>query len=761
MPTQPEIVGNETYLNDNTDESMSLKDMDVRIRRLRLEIEDLRSHDDPAGHVRLTEAMEEKKQTEEALIQVLRKYEDSQQRLEAIEDQKANLGLLRDELEKAHNAGKSRKAMHLEYLKIPALETVIAKLEDENTRLTANNVDVLEDESAHLAEDNLDASNTATGKPQVMFETAKERLKRLAVLRRVRLESDSWEEIEHLKVLTAQFEALDWLVTKLGDKPVSESEDKERVPAVPEIKCMTWAEWLEGEREAPPTKHFAIDLLCEEPPSLDWRGIRPVENNQTLPAALTQRPGLRPLPDSIRINSIAVKVIFDSLCDGRLYWEGPLLISKPYKVLVYAAKSIREKLIEIEQEVARRPDPDEVAVSDNDPSKSTSRQPFEDGFNLADLTTPEVKEALADFRCLNLFLEDYIIPLRKHLQDKPDQVCFDDLWHLFTPGSMVYVKDKSIPQKVWKVIQATGGRKYRSKPDDERLASSWTTKSSQLMIDCYHLDHNGTRYVRTFSTFFIDGFSDYQSITSLSVLPFAVAEAEKLINTSTLTDQGNQFVDCIKVRHRWYEGRSLSRDPGGKQLYRPKSDSVETSPVYSEPIDSEVMIDFERTLQAIPDWIPVNDDYDISVADLAELNGLYDSDNKWDEKTADKFIDAVEIDWQEREKDGRGPTGNDLLLLPDRVFGFVFRTRTWGKCLMLLCPNDLLTSQAACLQLGKNADNKSKLRAVPEKKEAWTDLEIPEQHKMIVQSLIDSHFEKGRSKDNGFDLVSGKGTDQP
>lgn len=47
------------------------------------------------------------------------------------------------------------------------------------------------------------------------------------------------------------------------------------------------------------------------------------------------------------------------------------------------------------------------------------------------------------------------------------------------------------------------------------------------------------------------------------------------------------------------------------------------------------------------------------------------------------------------------------------------------------------------------------LRPVERKTDAWDDLELPEGHKEIVQSLIKSHFAKDKSK--SMDLSRDKG----
>lgn len=54
------------------------------------------------------------------------------------------------------------------------------------------------------------------------------------------------------------------------------------------------------------------------------------------------------------------------------------------------------------------------------------------------------------------------------------------------------------------------------------------------------------------------------------------------------------------------------------------------------------------------------------------------SDFEWDQRdrlSVQKSIESSRKRWE----GGIKPTGNDLLLLPGRVFGFVLKTRSWGE----------------------------------------------------------------------------------
>ena len=69
----------------------------------------------------------------------------------------------------------------------------------------------------------------------------------------------------------------------------------------------------------------------------------------------------------------------------------------------------------------------------------------------------------------------------------------------------------------------------------------------------------------------------------------------------------------------------------------------------------------------------------------------------------------------------------------------------------------MLTARAACLQIGKDLNGKEQLTKLEPQPEPWNNLELPQGHKEIVQSLIDSHFSKDKSRHMHFDLIRNKG----
>ena len=304
------------------------------------------------------------------------------------------------------------------------------------------------------------------------------------------------------------------------------------------------------------------------------------------------------------------------------------------------------------------------------------------------------EEAMNDLRCLVRFMDEYIKPVRDQVQ-QPGQrtVRFSELWHLFQPGQLIYVRDRDVPQKVWRVLQTTGGRRYLRPPYPDEMPTGMPPRKSRnngysdFLVDCYSLDYDGSRFAPTFNSFPIPKFDDTLPIDSLPVFPVSIAQKEQILDKVALMARGQQFVQCTKVCHRYYSGRSLVRNGNGAALpFRSDSVDERAQMLISESIEGEVMIDFDRAFQRNPDWLPIFHELKPSVMDSREceedetdpFEEKVEQDDPWDKRRRDEYINGDELKLYPWPKEVE-PSGDDLLLLPNRVFGFVLRSRKWGK----------------------------------------------------------------------------------
>ena len=519
----------------------------------------------------------------------------------------------------------------------------------------------------------------------------------------------------------------------------TKSKVGKRQIAKPEIQRMNWREWSEttlSRSQGTRKNHTAIDALFDEVqpwtitrqrPLVSVSSARASTTTECAPDADTKKEGAapppKPLPSRIRINSVPAKRILDAICDDILAFiseTDPLVIVRPFKVLSLMEQDVRARMAEIEtlltERLSKRADPRESSKPQTEEVNGSIGRPvsngqaadedaqavksgktaevlakrvfprdmiFFGGTDWSTLTDSEVEEARNDFRCLLRFMDDTLMPARNYLQDKPSVINFHNMWHLFKCGGLIYVRDRTVPQKVMRVIQATGGRKYLSPPTEEM--TGWDAKYSPFVLDCYYLDFDGTKYVRVYHRFKIEMFEDSIPVTSLQVMPLHVAQNASLTKTERLRQRGEQFLTYTRrssPQHRYYQGTTVTQTPCGKPLFRRNPDDINSQRLFTERIESQVVVDFERGIQANPDWGPVINEIDLWKIDNAELEEgveYVEKDNVWDTRTSEDFLDLEQDKWQRWDKGEAMPEGDDVLLFPNRVFGYVLRTRSWGK----------------------------------------------------------------------------------
>lgn len=491
---------------------------------------------------------------------------------------------------------------------------------------------------------------------------------------------------------------------------------------IPELKFVPWRE--ASSVESPPPEHFAIQIPFAQPtaddlsPSKPRRKVNRTSNNVAVrpkevlevrydtdcklraPDGVVEKPRpfaragllddsrpLEELPDRIRICSQILSLFLDyNIHDGSLNWSSyertPFIILRPFKFLVYNATEIRTELANLEQIRHER----SPSLSEEDHDRLWKKASVEDDIPPLQVV-PEQLEAnlltalIKDLRCLTRFMDGYIEPTMTI--DQRDHVFFTDLWFVFSAKSLIYIKDKKVPQKIWKVIQRTGGRReWRSVGSSERVDS--TFDFSPFVIDCFHLDYDGTRYVHTYRRIKMDYFEGTQPLTSLPVMPIGAAEKAQLVDRRALVERGQHFVKLTRPRHGQYVGRNQIVRPNGTKLHETDTEVPENITRYAEWIESEVMVDFENALQEIPGWRPGINDLDLykgNAEDSRDYKGI-ELDSIWDRKSSERVLYDELNKCQRWDKERTNPTEEaDLLLLPDRVFAFVFRIRKWGEFL--------------------------------------------------------------------------------
>ena len=400
------------------------------------------------------------------------------------------------------------------------------------------------------------------------------------------------------------------------------------------------------------------------------------------------------LPECVIVKSMRLLTYLDfNMHDGSLSWSEDhdenvhFFVLRPFKLFVFFDHEIRRGLVELEEH--RRSVRPNMTGQDYDAEWESN--PPTDGYiagrkiEASTLTMPELTGLIKDLCALVKFMDHFITPVMSKRYTETDTVYYSELWYTFPAGSLIYIKHKNVPQKMWRVIQRTGGkpdlepsRRYRYNDDGQQ--DSRNTGLSQFVIDCYHLDFDGSRYLPIFRRISIKRFDGVELITALPVFPLEAAEAGGYIDVDAMLQRGQDFIECTRPTHRDYTGRNELQQPNGKDMADRDTLLPENASRHSEWIDSEVMVDMERAIHAVPAWRPTTSEFRAFQNEVNyEIFEHVDLDSVWDKKSTGRFINRETVKWQKMDRDHPPTEREDLLLLPGRVFAFVFRTRKWGK----------------------------------------------------------------------------------
>jgi hypothetical protein len=294
------------------------------------------------------------------------------------------------------------------------------------------------------------------------------------------------------------------------------------------------------------------------------------------------------------------------------------------------------------------------------------------------------------------------------------EVGFDDLTYVFEPGQTVMTSgDKA---RMMRVFSMTGGRRLLNdsrKTDvdirnedsaverqDKAVAALGnlfhaTERFSPFVVDCFHFDFDGTQFGPVQTTFSIKKFDGLKKLVSLPIHPTNIVPNEAALKEKLLV-RGRKFLELCSldhVVHREYDGLSLDDPP--------------------EQIDSQVIIDFDMASRVGEaqqpkgnGWIPklglegptkadereitegssdisrppvVCGNPNCSICNERSIASPLLNDQVVDRKSSSAFLfnskllNGQVISVEDLNQD-------DLMLMPNRVLGFVLRSRKWGEC---------------------------------------------------------------------------------
>jgi len=556
------------------------------------------------------------------------------------------------------------------------------------------------------------------------------------------LMNTSWHDRQELKrkhddyilLLEDRITRLENKVTDFLIKPPPSMPPPPKLSLFPEVRMVSWKEWVLPVDLMIGSAHSIIEILVDLPigRGREMNSIeeqKGEENEVLSPEQQQGNQGIRrrpsriledvDLPERMRFNAVILLLllerdIFDKGVVDSMSWQ---VHRRPYKAFVHykdaILKHINELRLRLEPEALGR-------------VEQTIREPV-----LTEL--PMFAEAGEEFAylaysVLEIFIKHYLEPVMKRVPEQ-SRIQFQDLWFLFQPGQYVFVKEKDCPQQIWRVLHTAGGNRYLRKPTRKpqgpparrnRYGSPSTSRSRSrspvyrpslpsinaarvtetgnypdkefrpFIIDCYYIDYDGFHFKPVYRRFEIPKFEDNVLIKTLSVMPLEKAEAAGLVNKDIQRKIGLQYLECITATHRFFDGRTLDRNSWGDVLYLQESDEWRSERrAFPETLEGKVMVDLATAAQANPNWRPDYDELKEYKTLLYELRGermrdapreIIQDDHTIDLRRREDFLEKELQKFKHWNSDsGSKPEDDDLMLLPDRVYAFVLRTRKWGE----------------------------------------------------------------------------------
>lgn len=372
-----------------------------------------------------------------------------------------------------------------------------------------------------------------------------------------------------------------------------------------------------------------------------------------------------------------------------------------------------------------------------------------------------------EIKCYMEFARSRLIPTY-HMFDSFDhshraKIRYADLWSLFRLGGLVFERDASTmntssgmeshlstmgrpPEpRLWRVYYTRGPGVswgvHDLESDKGGVRYTQLDKDNGFDVSAYYIDFNGVSYSGVSKIWSISWFKGEKDITELEIYPTRFRmNAETIIQN--LEEKGARFQQLLKHPHLVVEhdGWTLSHHPSGG----PITDIYHKRPP-AEYIDSNAIIDFREAFQMHPNWKPnfvalrkVSFEPDTEYDEFPIIHWSDHSRSKVSRKTtevvvyfdhvvslecnslldrdafvADSTVRPIEVDAAKQRFDG-----DDLALLPSRIFIYSFRNRKFV-----------------------NADIRN-VRQSKEIPDPFNDLKIPQDSKRLIRSTVQDHFDK-------------------
>ncbi|KAI0145061.1 hypothetical protein GGR57DRAFT_481256 [Xylariaceae sp. FL1272] len=544
--------------------------------------------------------------------------------------------------------------------------------------------------------------------------------------------------------------------------------DKTPVTILPQVRECNWQSFMNDLR--PDGPEYAIDVLLAGPTfEADKRDENIRRHRLRVRGYGSELPGLVPKEgesqgwiEFVRIRSIPLLNVF-SRVTGYNWGHTPRVFGPPFKGMIHFHDAFLDEYRKLQK----------ALIDYNSPTSEANMPPshFKNDEGLSSILSDkthcpsqavdghdpllEIRQTLDHLQCYIEFVEKSVISRVKSIRSQnisnSVKVRFAELWHIFKPGDLIYMPPKTLEDWMRPIAKRRGFIEYESDPGHASSMQQmvWRLYSVQGNIDvqtqtvvsftafCYYLDYNGTSYGALSCAFDIPEFVGQKEVKELRFYPLRFSpDAQDILQEAKHI--GGLFTDYISSGHLSYEGWSMITNPVGVPIPDLSTWNVRLRQVQPEYIDSEVVVDFKEAYNECPWYYEKFSNYEPSHNGLTQADGygLFDRFLTWEgTKVISSRIEIVysmndvdqleQNDFLENElylkrSSSRKPvpTGDDLALLPRRVFVQVLNTRQF-------LPVDVRYLK--------------RHRAEPD---AFDNVELPNMHKAMIQAAIRSHLRK-------------------
>jgi ATPase family associated with various cellular activities (AAA) len=499
----------------------------------------------------------------------------------------------------------------------------------------------------------------------------------------------------------------------------------------------------------------------------------------------------------VRIQSEALLGVFSKVT-GCEWGTKPLSFIRPFQYLLHYHEQFKEEHRRMESEVdsikeSQERDNSSAATDESNArtlrAEVSSPGTLDSGNDDQSQPTPSDKDdqtseahlksaaVLEDLRCYLNFVEEKLLPDYKRFQEANHSVRpkirFDDLWYLFRPGDLIFVPPKTLKKSTERRIKSLGVPVENMSHESSMHQKIWRLHFGQtpwqeispsvtepLPTDsfealCYYLDYDGSSYGGVQARFQIYYFEGEKDVRELDFYPLRFAQGgnELLREARNL---GRMFSEYVSQWHLSYNGWTFVTDPMGIPILDFENYSArEARQKRPEHIEGNVIVDFREAFNSYPLYKNTFADEE-PLTDPQNLGDTMDSPYQimvWSDPRRSRLITRISeaivtsFDCELQEHDSflqknpylrqstwpkLPPEGDDLALLPPRLFVYALRQRKF-------VPVDVRY-----------------LKLNPVQEDAIQHLQLPDDHKRVIQAAVHSHLRRKRIERN---IESSKGVD--